>query len=111
MPCTIPTLGHGETAVVTVTYAISSGYDTSTQIANVATVASDSTDPVLSNNSSTMTTTVTGSADVSVTESGPAIVQAGNTVSYVVTVTNNGPSAAPAVELDDATPTISPIRK
>ena len=44
------------------------------------------------------------SADVSVSQTGPAIVQAGNTVSYVVTVTNNGPSAAPGVELDDPTP-------
>ena len=111
MPCTIPTLGHGESAVVTVTYAISSGYDTSTQIANVATVASDSTDPVLSNNSSTMTTTVTGSADVSVSQTGPAIVQAGNTVSYVVTVTNNGPSAAPASNSTMRRRQVSPIRK
>jgi uncharacterized repeat protein (TIGR01451 family) len=43
-------------------------------------------------------------ADLSVTKSGPSQVTAGGTVTYTVTVTNNGPDAALNVKLDDLVP-------
>lgn len=43
-------------------------------------------------------------ADLSVTKSGPSQVSPGGTVTYTVTVTNNGPDAAQNVKLDDLVP-------
>jgi uncharacterized repeat protein (TIGR01451 family) len=60
------------------------------------------TDP--SNDTSTVVTTVTPRADLSVFKSGPATVTAGTNVSYTVTVANSGPSAAANVTLTDSTP-------
>lgn len=43
-------------------------------------------------------------ADLSITKSGPALVSAGSSVAYTVTVTNNGPDDAANVEIVDAVP-------
>lgn len=43
-------------------------------------------------------------ADLAVTKSGPATIVAGNNVTYTVTLTNNGPSAAQNVTLADPLP-------
>ena len=43
-------------------------------------------------------------ADVAVTNSGPASANAGANVSYTLTLTNNGPNAAPNVVLNNPTP-------
>jgi uncharacterized repeat protein (TIGR01451 family) len=48
---------------------------------------------------------VTASADVAVTKSGPVAATAGTNVTYVVAVTNNGPSTAANVTLVDTFPT------
>jgi uncharacterized repeat protein (TIGR01451 family) len=46
----------------------------------------------------------TNSADMAVTASGPSTVTAGTTVTYTITLTNNGPSAAAGVVLTDTLP-------
>jgi len=46
----------------------------------------------------------TNSADMAVTVSGPSSVTAGTNVTYAVTITNNGPSAAAGVVLADTLP-------
>jgi uncharacterized repeat protein (TIGR01451 family) len=70
------------------------------------TASSDAFDPQQDNNSTSATITVTPSADVATTISGPATAAAGASVSYVATVLNNGPSAAanvvPTVRLPKA---------
>jgi uncharacterized repeat protein (TIGR01451 family) len=43
--------------------------------------------------------------DMSVTNSGPSSVTAGTTVTYTITITNNGPAAAQGVVLTDTLPT------
>ncbi len=58
---------------------------------NSATVSAATPDPVAGNNTSTATTTVTASADLSVVKSGPASVVAGGAVNYSLLVTNLGP--------------------
>ncbi len=104
-PCTFATLAPGQTKQITATFAVPVDYAGASPIVDTATVTSTDVDTSSANNSATVSTTVSDAADVAVSQTGPAIVQAGGTVSYVVTVMNNGPSAAPAVELDDATPT------
>jgi uncharacterized repeat protein (TIGR01451 family) len=49
--------------------------------------------------------TITTSADLAVTNSGPTTVGAGTTVTYTLKVTNNGPSDAQMVTLTDTLPT------
>jgi uncharacterized repeat protein (TIGR01451 family) len=75
-----------------------------TQIDNTATASSSSFDTDPSDNSATATTTVTPSADLAVTKSGPASATAGTNVTYVITLTNNGPSTAISVTLTDTLP-------
>jgi len=104
-PCAFATLAPGQTKQITATFSVPVDYAGASPIVDTATVTSADVETAAGNNSATVNTTVSDSADVSVSQTGPAIVQAGGTVSYVVTVSNAGPSAAPGVELDDATPT------
>ncbi|SFK34868.1 CARDB domain-containing protein, partial [Lysobacter sp. cf310] len=73
--------------------------------ANTATVSSTTNDPTPGNNTSTSTPTPVASADLSivkgVSNSAPAV---GTNVTFTLTVTNNGPSAAAAVSVADLLP-------
>ncbi|MCW2924130.1 MAG: hypothetical protein JWM98_1534 [Thermoleophilia bacterium] len=74
-------------------------------IANTVAIAGTEGDPNSTNSSATATTTVDPTADLGVTISDspdPALL--GGTISYVVSVTNNGPSAATGVLVTDALP-------
>ena len=75
-------------------------------LTNYASVAAASpSDPVDANNSSTETTTVKPSADVSVTQTdSPDPVIKGNTLTYTITVKNNGPSPATGIVVTDTLP-------
>jgi uncharacterized repeat protein (TIGR01451 family) len=55
-------------------------------------------------NSVVLTAVAPPLADLSVTKTGPASVLAGQNIVYTVTVTNNGPAAATAVNVADPTP-------
>ena len=59
-----------------------------------STVASATADGVSANNSASLATTVTPNADLAVSISGPATAVVGNSITYVVTTTNNGPTVA-----------------
>src|SRR5205823_2700999 len=48
--------------------------------------------------------TSTPTADVTVSMSGPSTAVAGNQITYTITVTNPGPSAAQSVQLTDDVP-------
>jgi uncharacterized repeat protein (TIGR01451 family) len=74
-------------------------------VSNTATVSAPDgvTDPTPGNNSATDTDTLSPKADLSVTKSGPATATPGSNVTYSISVTNNGPSNAPA-HLSDALP-------
>jgi uncharacterized repeat protein (TIGR01451 family) len=78
---------------------------TGTVLSNTATLSSATPDTNGANNSATATTTVAGSADLSITKTDtPDPVNAGNQITYTVTVTNAGPSNATSVTLTDTTP-------
>lgn len=97
---TIASLPSGGTAAFSVTLRGVTGgaFD------NVARVSSATQDAVPGNNRSVVTTTITPQADVQVGKTGPATAAAGSDVTYTVTVTNAGPSAAATVLVADDLP-------
>ena len=74
-------------------------------IVNTASVSSDTPDPNPDNNTDTAIVPVGASADLSVEKTAsPSPVQAGGLLTYRITVSNAGPSAAENVALADAVP-------
>src|SRR5207244_3251351 len=77
-----------------------------TVVSNTATGFSGAADSNTANNTSTVTTAVSTSADLAVTktESPTPTVFAGDNITYTITLTNNGPNAAQGVTLSDTVP-------
>jgi uncharacterized repeat protein (TIGR01451 family) len=99
--CALGTLANGAGASVEVKVRPQEGG----QITNQASVASSAGDLNLANNTASATTNVSGVADLGLTKSdSPDPVLAGQPLTYLLTVTNAGPSSAPAVELIDTLP-------
>jgi len=98
--CTWPSMTGTESAQFTLVVNSASA----TSIPNTANVSSQSFDSNTSNNTSTVNTTVTQVADLSVTKSGPATVTAGTNATYNIGLSNAGPSFASAVVLNDPLP-------
>ncbi|MEO8477005.1 MAG: hypothetical protein ABI572_08140, partial [Actinomycetota bacterium] len=74
-------------------------------LSNTADITTATTDPVPGNNSSTQTTAVNTSADISITKSDtPDPVAAGQTLTYTLAVSNAGPSNALNVSAQDVLP-------
>jgi uncharacterized repeat protein (TIGR01451 family) len=65
---------------------------------------SNAGDPNGANNSASASTTVIPEADLQVVKTGPGGVTAGQNITYTITVTNNGPSTATAVQVSDPPP-------
>ena len=76
------------------------------QLLNTATVTTTTYDPDLENNTSTIAVDVEIFADIEVIKTGPALITAGNRITYTITVTNKGPQAAENVVLTDAVPAV-----
>ncbi len=75
------------------------------EISNSVSVSSDSEDPDTTNNSVTESTTVNTSSDLSISKGGnPDPVIAGNQITYVLDIVNNGPSDSRNVQVTDYTP-------
>ncbi|MGE3433627.1 MAG: SdrD B-like domain-containing protein [Ramlibacter sp.] len=72
-------------------------------ITNVASVATTSTETNVTNNTASFTTRVEGT-DLSLTKRGPTTLAAGGTASYVLTISNSGPTTASNVTLTDVMP-------
>ncbi len=106
LACTIDTLAAGATWTVTVSVGVPLGTPSGT-VTNTATVSGIG-DTDLTNDSASQTTTIgelVGSADLTVTKTvDDASPQEGDTLTYVVTVTNGGPDDATGVEVTDALP-------
>ncbi|MDB6121937.1 MAG: hypothetical protein JWQ71_930, partial [Pedosphaera sp.] len=101
----ITSLANGGVTTFTVTVtAPASG-----SITNTASASSTTGDPVPSNNdgssaASVVVTTVTPQADIAVLKTGSLSVLAGGNLTYTITVTNLGPSAASNVVVSDGLP-------
>jgi large repetitive protein len=103
LPCGLGALGPGDSRTVDVTYRVNFPA-TSASINNAATVSTTTADPSPANNTANTTTPVVTDADLKVVKTGPASVVPGENLDYSITVTNLGPSTAPAVSLADPVP-------
>ncbi|HJU39647.1 MAG TPA: DUF5979 domain-containing protein, partial [Tahibacter sp.] len=97
----LPAAGAGSTA----TLSVDASVDQAGMLTNTATLtASDEPDSNPSNNSSSASLNGNPLADLVVVKTGPASVNPGGTITYTVTVQNQGPSDATNVVLADSTP-------
>ena len=117
-PCSLGTIVNGTTATITATFHVPSNYTTPDPIVNTATVSTSTPDPNPANNSATAQTTLSATSSdlaLSVALASPAtagtptqsvqkIAEPGTQLSYVLTITNNGPSDAPDVSVTATTP-------
>ncbi len=99
---TVPLLPPGGSVVVT----INGTAPASGTLSNSAAVAppAGTTDPDVTNNTSTTSTTINPIADVSIAKGAAATVDAGATITYTLAIANAGPSAANGATFADNVP-------
>lgn len=90
------------TSTVTLNVHLAPGLDTSVPTENTAVVSSTTSDPDPDNNSSTDTSDINASADLSITKQHTGAATAGDPFQYALVVTNSGPSdaAGPVIVTD-----------
>ena len=101
--CVNPLFAGGGSANFSLTVAIPGGTPPGTVFTNVATVSTASFDPTDENNASTAVTIVSGgaSADVGITKTAPATVQACQNLVYAIQMFNAGPDPALNTQFTD----------
>jgi len=98
--CTLNTLVVSDTATVTIVVTVNSS--TTGPLTNMAEVSGNEPDLTPGNNTATEETTVNTQADLVLTKTdAPDPVIAGETLTYTLTITNNGPSDATGVVVTD----------
>lgn len=100
--CSFGTLPPGATRTMTIEVHIKP--DARGPLHNDARVSSQTFDPDTANNLDTTATPIVGSADLAITKTGPATVNAGEQMTYTIVVTNGGPSTAFDVVITDTLP-------
>ncbi|GAB5403266.1 MAG: SdrD B-like domain-containing protein [Aureliella sp.] len=97
------TIAPGANATVTIVVDVDEA--TRTSLSNTATVTSTETDSNTANNTATEPTTVNANIDLAVTKVDDIDpIAPGSTLQYTMVVTNNGPSQATGVTLNDTLP-------
>jgi uncharacterized repeat protein (TIGR01451 family) len=105
--CTNPDVAKSAAGTFTLGVQVLASTGWGTQIVDVAEVTSGTSDPNLTNNSATATTSVTLStmADDSITNTPSSTsVPAGSNITYTQVVTNNGPAASPNTTVTESLP-------
>ncbi len=101
LTCTVGTLTSGASTAVGVTLSTP---PVPGVLTNVASVSGSESDPLSVNDAESEETTLVQRADVRIAKAGPAAATPGHTVSYTLTITNDGPSRAEDVTVADPTP-------
>ena len=101
LTCSLGSLADDESVAVSVA---GTAPDEPGSLVNTASLRSSTVDPDDSDDTATVTTTVTGKADLSVSKSAPLSVVAGGALTYVIVVANAGPSTAEGVVVVDELP-------
>ena len=102
--CEQGTVAAGETVTFTVTATVNAGTQ-SGPLVNQAVTAAAGYDPDLANNGSSTTITVVQSADLAAAKTvDKSTASVGDVLTYTVTISNNGPSAATGVQATDVLP-------
>ena len=105
LTCNLGSLANGAGASITVVAKVNAGTPDGTILVNNAVVGSDTADANNGNNNATALTTVNARADLSIAKtSDAATYKPSSLITYTVTVTNLGPSAALAVVVTDNLP-------
>ncbi len=91
------------------TYTVTGTAPSSGTVSNTASIAAPAglSDPDSANNSATVTTTIganSATADLAIAKSGPATIAASATVTYKLTVSNDGPDAVLGAHVLDSVP-------
>jgi uncharacterized repeat protein (TIGR01451 family) len=105
--CANPDVANAAVGTFTFDVTVVLGTVSGTQILDTASVSSGTNDPNLANNTASVLTLVgsSTSADIVVSmTAAPNPVQAGNQITYTVTVHSNGPAATSSVTLTDTIP-------
>ena len=99
-------IGAGSQTTITIIGVVLSA--TQGNFTNVATISATDTsvniEAVTNNNSSSIAANAPRSVDLTVAKSGPTTAISGNTITYTMTATNNGPSDAIGVQVVDDIP-------
>ncbi len=103
---TLPILRTGEERILEINAQVLGTLNDGEILTNIVVVDSDSSEPVgnLTNNRDEITTTVKSGTDLAVSKIGPAQVLAGSTLTYTISVVNNGPADAQDVFVTDTLP-------
>ena len=98
----VNTLPSGSSVTITISGRVSAG--ATGTITNTATITlpSGTFDPNPNNNTSSASTPVTPTADLSIVKTAPSAATPGATISYQLLISNAGPSPAPATTFADA---------
>ncbi|MEL6892238.1 MAG: isopeptide-forming domain-containing fimbrial protein, partial [Actinomycetota bacterium] len=103
--CDLGDLDDGDLVTITINVDVRADATIGVDVlSNTASITSSSTDPTPGNDSSTVDTDVTAAGDLRVEKAAPALVTAGETFDYTITVTNDGPSDATDVDVADTAP-------
>ena len=104
--CAVGDLDAGDDRTIQVRVALDAGLLLGARLVNQATVGSPVSDPDPSNNDDDAVTRVITNpeADLSLEKSAPATAAAGSALSYVLSVSNDGPSVAANVRVTDTLP-------
>jgi uncharacterized repeat protein (TIGR01451 family) len=105
LTCTFPVLANQGRAIVTyVMRAESIAAGVSGTTFNDASVTASEPEVLFANNATTHATTSRRTADLALTKAGPANVTPGNTITWTITIQNNGPNASAGATLSDTLP-------
>ena len=104
LTCDLGTIPSQGGVTITVNATVNADFNGS-NLTNTANVTSSTPDPITSNNSGSSVTTVSQVADLSLTKrDDPDPVEKGSQLTYTITVTNDGPSYARNVTVNDSLP-------